>query len=357
MQTYNIGLTCLQETHQRGSAHFITDGFLVIYSGTDRDEREWAGVGFIVAPWVRHSVQGFVQSCSRMASINVRISGGSVCFISAYAPHNEHDLTTRADFFSDLAVFARQCRPHGPTFILGDLNARINYSKPGEESVFGEHIFANPLANTKPHSNRDLLFELCLSNGYVVANTFIERPVEEKVTYFDLAAKPKDEISVRYFTELDHVLAQRDWMHKVLHVKSVRDAALQSHHFLVLVKLDLWIPKICRARRPPKLNIPMVLLLPSLNAAFIDFFKTEMEDKEELATVDLGTAASMVQTCMGKAASQCIPQIVAKAHRPWISQATLDLIENRGAARSSNQYQLEQALNKQSSGRRRTTDD
>ncbi len=102
MQTYSIDLLCLQETHQSGSDHFIAQGFLVVYSGTDSGERERAGVGFVVAPWIRHAVIGFTQFNSRLASISIRVQGGSARFVCAYSPNNEHDFDVRADFFSEL---------------------------------------------------------------------------------------------------------------------------------------------------------------------------------------------------------------------------------------------------------------
>ena len=108
MHAQGIGLLCLQETHCPGSAHFIVDGFLVVLSGRDDGQREWAGVGFVVSPWLRHSVQSFLQFSSRLASISLRVPGGSARFVSAYAPHNGYDSSIRAEFFHELAVFVRR---------------------------------------------------------------------------------------------------------------------------------------------------------------------------------------------------------------------------------------------------------
>ena len=172
MQDLNIGLLCMQETHRAGSSYFVQDGFLVIFSGTDSEEREWAGVGFVVAPWLRHAVCGFIQFSSRLASIRIRIPGGSACFISAYAPHDGKNLTIRADFFHDLAAFTARCRTHGPTYVVGDLNARLHVRFPSEEQVVGNHFFKIPSAKLDGHDNRDLFLEMCISASFVIANTF-----------------------------------------------------------------------------------------------------------------------------------------------------------------------------------------
>ena len=49
---------------------------------------------------------------------------------------------------------------------------------------------------------------------------------------------------------------------------------------------------------------------------------------------------------MASAAQKCLPHTVAEAHRPWISQRTLETIELRNQARVTNQHGLEQTINK-----------
>ncbi|CAE8606196.1 unnamed protein product, partial [Polarella glacialis] len=53
MRRRRIAVLCIQETHVAGSIYFSLDGFLVIFSGGTSDQRETAGVGFIVAPWAK----------------------------------------------------------------------------------------------------------------------------------------------------------------------------------------------------------------------------------------------------------------------------------------------------------------
>ena len=115
------------------------------------------------------------------------------------------------------------------------MNARIFYSQPGEEAIIGHHIFHVPQAVTTPDSNRDLLCELCFAAKLMLTNSFFERPTDETVTYFGLTSNPMDEIFVNGFAELDHILAQPVWLDKILCIRNVRKAALQSYYFLVLV--------------------------------------------------------------------------------------------------------------------------
>ena len=126
MQKFKVGMMCIQETHTCKSSYFVSDeGFLVILSGASGDVHDSAGVGFIVAPWLRRSVVGFCQASSRMASLKLRVQGGKAAFISAYAPHSGKRFDERQQFFQEVSDFLSQTSCHGPKFLMGDLNARL----------------------------------------------------------------------------------------------------------------------------------------------------------------------------------------------------------------------------------------
>ena len=62
-------------------------------------------MGFVIAPWVRASVISYLQYNNRLASIKLRVSGGSVCLVSAYAPHSGLAFDVRHDFYNALYEF------------------------------------------------------------------------------------------------------------------------------------------------------------------------------------------------------------------------------------------------------------
>ena len=62
MREKGIDVLCMQETHIAGADSYISDaGSLIILSGGVLGEREYAGVGFIVSPFIRRFVIGFVE--------------------------------------------------------------------------------------------------------------------------------------------------------------------------------------------------------------------------------------------------------------------------------------------------------
>ena len=138
MSTYGLSFICIQETHRLGIERYVSaEGFLVILSGTgvvpEQVQQEWAGVGFIIAPWAIHSVIGYCAESNRLASIRVKVCGGCLAFICAYAPHGGYAEDVRQDFFSSLSGFFQRQTCNGPKVVCGDLNARLHRVCGGEE--------------------------------------------------------------------------------------------------------------------------------------------------------------------------------------------------------------------------------
>ena len=77
MKDERISVLCIQETHLTGSECFESAGFTLFLSGAEAilGERDYAGVGFLVAPWARKSVISFRAISSRVAALRLKVHG------------------------------------------------------------------------------------------------------------------------------------------------------------------------------------------------------------------------------------------------------------------------------------------
>ena len=175
MRRQGIHVLCIQEIHILRTPYYITDdGYLVVLSGSALGSREFAGVGFIIAPAARDSVIGFLQRSNRLACIKLRVEKGRAAIISAYAPHSGHSFDSRQSFFSDLQDIVTKTSVNGMKCIFGDFNARPGHAMPGEEAMIGDHTFGNHSAHTELGSNRALLLEFCEAHSLAIGNTFLQ---------------------------------------------------------------------------------------------------------------------------------------------------------------------------------------
>ena len=138
------------------SEKYLTFGhFLVLVAGHDKeDQREYAGVGFIIAPHTVPSVIGATCYSNRIACLRLRVPGGNACIFSVYAPRNGHSLRVRQSFFAQFIRRYNSVFAHGPKLIYGDLNARIHQRLAGEDPIIGPFPFGDPLAIIDGSKNR-----------------------------------------------------------------------------------------------------------------------------------------------------------------------------------------------------------
>ena len=136
MKRRHIDILCMQETHITKSPYFSEDCFLVILSDTASAPREFAGVGFVIAPWVRPSLCGFLQFSNRLACLKLRVPKGRLALICAYAPHSGYAHDARQSFFEDLRKMSRRTSVYGLQLVFGDLNARIHKIQPLQTASF-----------------------------------------------------------------------------------------------------------------------------------------------------------------------------------------------------------------------------
>ena len=203
MLMYNIGIFCLQETRaSKADYYYNEDGFRIISAGTD-EGKSWAGVGFIIAPWLAARVTNFLQFSDRLASLKVKTRRGKFGFTTAYAPHNLKPYDERRSFYSELITVQSKCRANGPRCVLGDLNARIGQQRTGEEDISGPYGFGKEASHKVESSNRELLLELCAEFKYVAANTFFVMPAEQKVAFAYAGSIPMRHVNEDSFHMLD----------------------------------------------------------------------------------------------------------------------------------------------------------
>ena len=343
MTKHGIGILCLQETHLFGAHLVEEDGFSVFLSGAcvDHVGQSYAGVGFMVAPWAMRAVVSFRAINERLAALRVKVSGGVLNIVTAYAPHDGHDFESRHAFFTNLADNTRRRGYFEETIVLGDFNAQLGYSGEGEHHIVGPFVFRKALRQKSSISNRELLMEYCMTYSMHITNTFFDYPDDCLVSYFNLVAKPMDIISQTTFAQIDHVLCSQDNPDLVLDCWTIRTDALQSHHFPTILSLRLNFEKVSRSTKPRK-------ALTSLREAFTqslfaDTFNASLVGADNLAF--LADHEVKINDAFGDAA-KVLPDVEVEPKKPWISAKTLQYISDRNGARRDHDYPEELRLNR-----------
>ena len=268
-----------------------------------------------------------------------------MCLISAYAPTDtsSYSFEDRQAFYADLHDFVHSQRVHGPTFTLGDFNARLHFRRPTEETYIGPGVFGDPTRALESTSNRELLMELCYASEGVLINTFYPHDADNLVTYRGFGIPALAEITHRDFAQLDHIICPFVWIEAVLNVYSERSMALQTQHFPLTMELSLEIPRT--PKQVPRIMPDLTMLkYDSGRNAFCTAFLDNLADTEESGLTP-NYHAKNVASAMQQAASHLTCK-ASMTKRPWISEATLMIIERRNMARCTGDHKEELQLNK-----------
>ena len=126
---------------------------------------------------------------------------------------------------------------------FGDLNSRLHHRLANEHHVLGSNCFGNSFASFSVSINRSLLMETCESLDLYFSNTLFDHADEFLVMYWGIGSSPMAPISHRNFAQLHLCLIDSCWRDALTDVRSFRHAPLNSHHFLVVAKLAISIPK------------------------------------------------------------------------------------------------------------------
>ena len=347
MRNKKIAILCIQETHVHDDKYFMADGYLIVLSGgaLSKNGRSYTGVGFIVSPSAAKSVIGFRLVGERLATLKLKVKGGVLNIVSAYAPHSGHKYEVRKTFFDELNSMWKKTARHDCTFVLGDLNAKLFEQLPTDSDIIGDYVFKSPMRKDIRLTNRELLMESCRSMGAVVANTFFAQEKEHAVTYYGLGVHPQDDITPSSFSQIDFCLADKSNLEHILDIWSDRNATLQSHHFLVYVAMDLHFSTHSTSKPAFKgCSLSTLRDTPSIQRGFCERFCDE--STKTVATRNLDRHAANVARAM-HAASIVASSGKLQPNRPWISTSTLILLERRQQERQSGNYDAEHELHKQ----------
>ena len=189
MQACGIGVLCIQETHRKESCvRELCNGFLLILSGWDTNDINYAGVGFIIAPHVRRSIITYCLKSARICMLKLRTFRGKIAICCAYAPPQtpKHSALGRQAYFQELSKFWSDTSCNGPKLIAG-----------GFELTFAREITrrrANHRAKRcykakeilHADMNRFQLLQLCHDASLQIMNTFTQHELPDLVTYHDI---------------------------------------------------------------------------------------------------------------------------------------------------------------------------
>ena len=270
-----------------------------------------------------------------------------MAFLSVYTPQSQHSVDVRMEFFTQLEAFYSSISVNGQKIILGDMNSRLRCKFANEDTIIGDYFFRGIQKMPEAQANRNFLAQFCHSTGLLLANTYFAMPSAALVTYYEIGATPMEEIRDNKYAQLDFILCETSAFVDIAFIKSIRELAFASHHFILLCEMTtpFQLEKCSRQQRSPIGKIDYTALQSmDIQQNFVEHFKQQMEASSFPRNIN--EQLLDINSSLRHAARQILPEKEIQKLRPWISSKTLELIEARNYYKRLNDTTQEKALSR-----------
>ena len=246
-----------------------------------------------------------------------------------YAPTEEADMEKKDEFYNKLQEQLSNVPNHDVLILMGDFNAKVGPDNGGSEKNMGKHGLGTR------NENGDKFVELCVENDLIIGGTLFQHKTIHKETWTSPDGRTKNQI--------DHIAINQRWRTALQDVKAIRGADIDSDHHLVLCKLKLKLKKMKRAPRERLFN-SQKLKDPATQQAFSIELSNRFHLLNDIPADDLDDYCNKVQETFLTTSEITLGYQESK-RKPWISETTWELIEERrklkysALAGGSNPYQ------------------
>ena len=257
--------------------------------------------------------------------------------ITAYAPHAGRPEEEKESFYSELQETYSSYETKGPTWILGDMNARIVKASTEEErNYIGNFTFrpqeVNPFSeNDQVMENRNLLLSFITANECILANTWFKKQDRFLATYRTPGTEQHANRARPNFEQLDYVIVPKRWRNSIKNAEADAEVNINTDHFPIIITCRISLRRISdnyTQVRPTKWERCNDNEWQAYNTQITEDIKQTKNALAEGQTVTW----NLFKSILTKAAEQHIPKEASTRRRETVSTRTIALIEQRQAA-------------------------
>lgn len=335
LSKYHVSIAGLQEVRWLNQGEAIKCGVHYLWSGRD-DGIHSQGVAIAMSPKVRRSLVAWSPVSSRIITARFLHRRGHVSVVCCYAPTEMAEDSEKDVFYQDLTRVLSRISRHDIVIGLGDFNATVGTNRESWRNCLG------PVSSGRCDDNGHRLLQVCSSHGLCIGSSWFRRRNIHQYTWYSNDGVTKKTI--------DHILISRRWLSCLQYCRVFRGAEIgNSDHRMLVAGLKLKLKANGSHYKPPRYEIAKLSdpLIASNYAAEVSNRFSLLSPEEYSDPSALVTEA--VWDTFKTATHLCADQVLGRSRpprKPWISNSTLEIIEDRRAARLRGDFARYRALNK-----------
>jgi len=314
----------IAEVRWPGSGEQLEGRFLYVGEETAHEN----GVGFMLSRRAQQAMIEYVPVSSRVIVARFRGKPLNISVVQVYAPTADSSNEELEAFYNQVDDGLRKIPHRDVCVVVGDWNAKIGSDNTGWQHVMGQFGVG------QRNARGERLLQFAQEKGLYICNTKFPNKLSRKWTWTSPNGQDRNMI--------DYVMVQKKWYNGIFQCRSFPSADIASDHELVLCNLEIELPRY----RPEKTRIKRErwnlskLKEDSQSAMFAQKVTELMEGEQDQTTNDIDILTDRIYSTLKTAATELLPyQRTPK--KPWITQDTLTLIEDRRRAKSGRFYSEE----------------
>ena len=234
--------------------------------------------------------------------------------IQVYAPTTDSTENDIEEFYGNLQQQIDDIDKNDVLLIMGDWNAKVGTDHETWHKAIGRHGYGDM------NDRGERLLEFCSENQLCITNTYFQHKSSRKWTWSHPNGQSKNMI--------DFIITNVRWKNCILDSRSFPSADVGSDHQLVICKLRLKLKCSHKCNNKPTTKHDISKLK---DKAILTKYQQELANKLPSCTdehLTLDQAAESYSRII-KTTADSILGFVRSRKKPWISDATLDLTDQR----------------------------
>ena len=242
MNTYDIDILLIQETHSSGNTREKIKWYTWYFSGGPDNELCYHGVGIVLNNQLIKHVKDVKTISARLITLTLH-GKVDIHVTSAYAPTAIAPTQDKDEFYKELTAAIKSKSKRGAVFIGGDMNAKFREEDIDIANGIGPHIFGKDQKLQEGEGvedNRNRLTELLTTTKTMLTNTYYYKQPQYQITYnIDKAAATEPPFNKNRFDTIDYIIVPRRWKNSVKDTATNLYTGVDSDHYPLTAKIVL----------------------------------------------------------------------------------------------------------------------
>lgn len=307
----NLDILGMSETRLTGHGKIKRDRYELIYSGGEDHER---GVGILMKKELSVAIEEIIPISDRVLLVKIDTTPKAMNLIQVYAPTCDADDDAVEGFYEDIEKALRRAKHGCPTFVMGDLNAKVGRgNREGGNGGFG-------LGERNERGSR--LVEFAKGRGMVIANTQFQQHPRRLYTWKSPGSRTKNQI--------DYILINERYKNMIKNCHTYPAADCNTDHVMLVAKCKMNL-KINRRGKGNRKVMDLTPLKKKEKAkSFAKKFRERMADLETAGKTSVENEWGRWKTALKDTAKEVIEKRTdARKNQRWMNDEIMQMITER----------------------------